>query len=504
MALPSGTTSPTPKGAFLRVLGLGFGIAVSLGNCIGSGIMRTPSEIAARLPSVALIMCAWIVGALYSLAGAWSLSEVGAMIPSAGAYYTVARRAFGDYVSFVVGWTDCVSLCGAMATITILAGEYLGDLVPRFVTPGVLAAAWMIIPQPARTFSPDAADRIVRTGDMTVPRFGHTATLLRNGKVLIAGGMSGNGIFLASAELYDFSKGQFIAAGNPQVTRGYGSTATLLPSGKVLIAGGYNGSSCNRTAELYDPATNTFTLTGSMAAPRCSAIAVLLQNGHVLITGGDQSRGDRDPAASAEIYDPSTGRFTLTGSMRTPRDYFAAVVMRDGRVLVAGGSSEGQHPDTKVEATAEVYDPRTGRFSPTGNMTTPRDKFGMALLPGGKVFIVGGQADSPFGQSLSSTDIYDSASGHFSPGPSMQFRRFKLPYGVVALPNGEILVAGGANRPELYDSASNSFRPTTGTELDRFYFSTATVLPTGEVLLAGGYGGRGAEGAPNHAWLYQL
>jgi basic amino acid/polyamine antiporter, APA family len=118
------------KGALLRVLGVGFGIAVSLGNSIGAGIMRTPSENAARLPSISLLMLAWIVGALYSMVGAWSLSEVGAMIPSAGAYYTVARRAFGDYVSFVVGWTDWASLCGAMAVIALLAGEYLGDLWP--------------------------------------------------------------------------------------------------------------------------------------------------------------------------------------------------------------------------------------------------------------------------------------------------------------------------------------------------------------------------------------
>jgi basic amino acid/polyamine antiporter, APA family len=144
MAEPAETTRH-PKGAFLRVLGVGFGLAVSLGSCIGSGIMRTPSEIAARLPSVALIMCAWIVGALYSLVGAWSLSEVGAMIPSAGAYYAVGRRAFGDYVSFVVGWTDCVSLCAALATIAILAGEYLGDLVPRFANHSVSVGTGVVL-----------------------------------------------------------------------------------------------------------------------------------------------------------------------------------------------------------------------------------------------------------------------------------------------------------------------------------------------------------------------
>jgi APA family basic amino acid/polyamine antiporter len=126
----SATTSQ-PKGKLLRVLGFGFGIAVALGNGIGAGIMRTPSENAARLPSIWLLMLAWILGALFSLVGAWSLSEVGAMIPSAGAFYTVARRAYGDYVSFVVGWTDWLSLCGGIAVITLLAGEYIGNLVAR-------------------------------------------------------------------------------------------------------------------------------------------------------------------------------------------------------------------------------------------------------------------------------------------------------------------------------------------------------------------------------------
>lgn len=126
------TTAPaTPaEGKLLRVLGVGFGIAVALGSSIGAGIMRTPSAIAGRLPNVWLILVAWIVGGVYSLLGAWALSEVGAMVPSAGAYYAIARRAYGDYVSFVVGWTDWISVCGSTAFISLLAGEYLGDLVP--------------------------------------------------------------------------------------------------------------------------------------------------------------------------------------------------------------------------------------------------------------------------------------------------------------------------------------------------------------------------------------
>jgi basic amino acid/polyamine antiporter, APA family len=117
-------------GNLLRILGVTFGIAVTLGNSIGAGIMRTPSQIAARLPSEWLIMLAWTLGAIYSLLGAWSLAELGAMIPSSGGYYTVTRRAFGDYIGFVVGWTDWLSCCGATAVGAILLAEYSRDLFP--------------------------------------------------------------------------------------------------------------------------------------------------------------------------------------------------------------------------------------------------------------------------------------------------------------------------------------------------------------------------------------
>lgn len=377
----------------------------------------------------------------------------------------------------------------------------LGNLA--IVTFAIVGARWLGALRLADSNSADTAGKILATGNMTVPRFGHTATLLPNGKVLIAGGMTGNGHFLASTELYDPSSGQFVSAGKMESTRGYGSIATVLPSGKVLIAGGHGDSFCNRSAELYDADKNTFALMGSMTVPRCSAIAVLLQNGLVLIAGGDEDPGDREPTASAELYNPSTGRFTVTGDMHTRRDYFTAVLLHDGRVLVAGGSSAGQHPNTTVEASAEVYDPHTGRFSRAGDMTTPRDKLGAAILPDGRVLIVGGQADSPFGASLSSTEIYDPASARFAPGPAMAFNRFKLPDGVVPLKDGTILVAGGAERPELYEPASKSFEPTAGSKIDRFYFSTATLLGNGEVLLAGGYGTHSGGSAVSHAWLYQ-
>jgi basic amino acid/polyamine antiporter, APA family len=145
----SGSSTAAPgassSGKLLRVLGVGFGIAVALGSSVGAGIMRLPATIAARLPSAWLILLAWIVGGVYSLLGAWALSEVGAMVPSAGAYYAIARRAYGDYISFVVGWTDWISVCGSTAFISLLAGEYLGDLIPSLSGHTTALAASIVV-----------------------------------------------------------------------------------------------------------------------------------------------------------------------------------------------------------------------------------------------------------------------------------------------------------------------------------------------------------------------
>jgi basic amino acid/polyamine antiporter, APA family len=135
---------PPSKGSMLRILGVTFGVAVALGNSIGAGIVRTPGQIANWLPSEFLIMLAWVLGAIYSLLGAWSLAELGAMIPSSGAYYTVARRAFGDYVGFVLGWTDWFSNCGSAAVVAILVGQYARDFLPQLSHPSLTASAVVI------------------------------------------------------------------------------------------------------------------------------------------------------------------------------------------------------------------------------------------------------------------------------------------------------------------------------------------------------------------------
>jgi hypothetical protein len=352
------------------------------------------------------------------------------------------------------------------------------------------------------TRTPAAPGQLAPTGSTTFARFSHTATLLGNGKVLVAGGMARNGVWLDSAELYDPANGRFTMTG-PMHSQRAGATATVLPNGNVLIAGGNDGSGKSlASAEIYDPATGNFSATGSMTTPRGHAIAILLKTGKVLIAGGSAA-GDDEELTSSELYDPATGHFTRTGSMHHPRGSFTAVALKDGRVLVAGGMSSGYYPNRKIEATAEIYDPETERFTETGSMEFPRYKQGAALLPDGRILVAGGSNEIGRQITYSSTEIFDPQTGKFSAGPRLKSARFKLLSGVVALNDGRILLAGGAERPEVYDAARGVFTELGGAPLDGYLFSTATLLRDGRVLLVDGYGYHPADGAVNHALIWR-
>lgn len=351
---------------------------------------------------------------------------------------------------------------------------------------------------------PPKASSVTEVAVMHAARASHTSTLLPSGKVLIAGGFAGSGTEnnpYPSTELYDPRTGRFEPAGKMTVGRS-GHTATLLKNGKVLIVGGWTGqSAARRTAEIYDPTSGKFAPTGNMVMERAGSTATLLPDGRVLVTGGvDRTE---NALASAELYDPATATFTITGSMSEPRGAHTATALKSGKVLVVGGGS-GHYPSQTVYRSAELYDPATGTFSATGQMTAARHKHAAVLLPSGKVLVVGGSDNRDWHGEYASTEIYDPASGAFSASGSMDTARFKLPYAVVVLDDGKVLIAGGGSFAEVYDEARGTFSHVPGSLGDARFFASATSLPDGKVLITGGYADSGGGlPATSNAWIYQ-
>ncbi len=311
------------------------------------------------------------------------------------------------------------------------------------------------------------------TGSMSVARSEHTATLLPNGKVLVAGG----GASLSSAELYDPTHGTWAATGSLATGRRT-HTGTLLADGRVLVAGGYGPSGIVSSAEVFNPATGTWSVTGSLATGRAEHTATLLADGRVLVAGG---YGPTGFLSSAEVYNPATGTWSAAGSLATGRTlHTATMLLGSGKVLVAGGVG-----GAGILASAELYDPTPGTWSATGNLVSPRYYQSATLLANGKVLVQGGRGSSGV---LGSTEVYDPVPGTWSPAVGGTPR---YGHSTSLLTNGKVLAAGGYNGSSFLNYA-NLFDPQTSTWGGGQAFAggrashTATVLPSGRVLLAGG------------------
>lgn len=326
---------------------------------------------------------------------------------------------------------------------------------------------------------------------LTVAREHHTATLLNNGMVLVTGGAVCTPFcsYLASAELYDPATGTFTSTGSLSSPRAH-HTATLLNNGMVLIAGGEGSGNSLASAELYDPATGAFTPSGKLTVARHLHTATLLSNGMVLLAGGVSRIGRNLPnrLGCAELYDPAAKTFNLTGCLNTARDEHTATLLNNGMVLVVGGNG---NPPAGHLASAEVYDPATGAFASTGMLSTPRYLHSATLLKNGMVLIAGGVDPKDGPGAIASAELYNPATRAFTPTGILNTARYRPTASL--LNNGMVQISGGANEAgflstaELYNPGTQKFVATGSLNIARIGHSI-TVLNNGTVLIVGGQG----------------
>jgi hypothetical protein len=343
---------------------------------------------------------------------------------------------------------------------------------------------------------------------MAAARADHTSTLLEDGRVLVAGGMVENGVFLGSAELFDPRSGSFSSLPAMTAPR-VGQSATLLRDGRVLIAGGSAGRHTDesgrwagnilKSTEFFDPHSSRFTPGPDMGSARSGQEAVLLVSGKILIIGGWTPRDSA--LRDVELYDAARNRFEAGPALSAPRGSAASVRLKNGNVLICGGAA-ALH---QILSSCELYDVAANAWHAAGSLTVPRYKHDMILLDDGHVLVVGGSDDRDWSNQYDSAEIYDPASGKSAAIARMNSRRFKLPHTSVVLKNGDVLVAGGSEVPEIYSPGKQSFSPVGATYPEPIYYARATRMNDGRVLITGGYNAGTRDRGPvstTRAWVF--
>jgi len=348
-----------------------------------------------------------------------------------------------------------------------------------------------------------AADVRIEPGPgLGAPRATHQLVAAGEGRLLAIGGCVRSGCeagpasatvdIIAAPDMRVIATGRLLA---PRIQ----PSAAALPDGKVLILGGWVDGRVSAATEIFDPATGRSVAGPAMAGPRNAPTVVPLADGRILIAGGYDGR---DVRADAEIFDPATGRMTATGPLAAARSGATGTLLADGRVLVAGGGRPDREP-RRALASTELFDPATGRFTPAGVMAQQRYKHGAVRLANGDVLIVGGSDIRDYGGKLRSVERFDVAAGRFVPAGNLADPRFKIADGLLLLPGNRVLVAAGDAAPEIFDVARG-----VGTRLDydlggQWNYMTLVRADARTALLAGGYR-EGRIEPTDQSWIVHL
>lgn len=328
------------------------------------------------------------------------------------------------------------------------------------------------------------------TGSLAEGRYQHTSTLLPDGRVLAVGGRKSSSEPVGTSETYQRASGSWSAAGNLAIPRA-GHTATPLAGGQVLVTGGVGSAGALSSCEIFTPFPAELTEGAFMLTGRQHHRATLLPNGHVLVTGGLFM--GHFPIGAAEVYDPILDQWRAAPG-DVPRVGHSTTLLASGAVLVAGGYSD--MIGTVFASATMLYNPAGNQWAPTGPLNLTRASHCAVLLPDGKVLVAGGFRTQDY-TPMASAEIYDPGTGVWTPTAPMAFARIN-PVAIL-LPNGKVLVFNGITRvgdvlnAELYDPQSATWS-SAGTQLSPRLQPTATLLLDGRVLVSGGIDdGRGTS-----------
>lgn len=337
---------------------------------------------------------------------------------------------------------------------------------------------------------------------LSARRATHAVVRTTDGLILAVGGCVEDGCDSgASSATVDIvsTDGRRLLRTGQLLARRIQPSAAAMPDGKVLVIGGWIDGRITNTTELFDPVTGRSSPGPPLSVPRSSPTVVRLMDGKILIAGGYDGRAVR---SDAQVYDPQSNTLRVTGSLQTARSGATGTLLQNGKVLLAGGG-DGEADGRRALASAELFDPSTGKFRATGSLVQRRYKHGAVALPNGDVLIVGGSDERDYRGKLRSVERYVQSTGRFATVGSLAVERFKLADGILLVAANKVLVAAGDRHPEVFDTEKNTSTLLSSDLGSRWNYMTLARIDGHAALLMGGYR-EGVIEPTDRTWRFSL